>query len=44
MNEEETYGRIIPAIVEMIKDEKDLITALSTISCELYHAFEHWTG
>ena len=45
MNEkekEETYGRIIPAIVEMIKDEKDLITALSTISCELYHAFEHW--
>tara|TARA_B100001115_G_scaffold184908_1_gene189788 strand:- start:3390 stop:3923 length:534 start_codon:yes stop_codon:yes gene_type:complete len=45
MNEkekEETYGRIIPPIVEMIKDEKDLITAMSTISCELYHAFEHW--
>ena len=45
MNEkekEETYGRIIPPIVEMIKDEKDFITAMSTISCELYHAFEHW--
>ena len=26
----------------MIDGEDDLMTVLSTISCELYHAFEHW--
>ncbi len=36
------YGKVIPELVEMIKDEKDLVTVLSTISCELYHAFDHW--
>ena len=36
------YGKVIPELVEMIKDEMDLVTVLSTISCELYHAFDHW--
>ena len=36
------YGKVIPELVIMIKDEMDLVTVLSTISCELYHAFDHW--
>ena len=39
---EEKYKKIIPEIFEMIKDEKDIIALLSTVSCELFHAFEHW--
>ena len=39
---EETYQKITSVIREMIKDERDLISVLSTVSCELFHAFDHW--
>ncbi len=42
MEKEARYGKVIPELVEMIKDEMDLVTVLSTISCELYRAFDHW--
>ena len=36
------YEKTLPSIGTMIDGEEDLTTVLSTISCELYHAFEHW--
>ena len=42
MEKEARYGKILPSIEAMIDGEDDLTTVLSTISCELYHAFEHW--
>ena len=37
------YEKTLPSIETMIKGEEDLMTVLSTISCELYHAFDHWS-
>jgi len=36
------YEKTLLSIEKMIDGEKDLMTVLSTISCELYHAFDHW--
>jgi GAF domain-containing protein len=36
------YEKTLLSIEAMIDGEEDLTTVLSTISCELYHAFEHW--
>jgi len=36
------YEKTLPSIETMIKGEEDLMTVLSTVSCELYHAFSHW--
>ena len=43
---EDRYEKVLQSIRAMIDGEDDLITVLSTISCELYHAFEHlnWVG
>lgn len=45
MNKEEKkkrYEEVLSSIKNMIEGEDDLMAVLSTISCELYHAFEHW--
>ena len=42
LEKEARYEKTLPSIEAMIKGEEDLVTVLSTISCELYHAFEHW--
>ncbi len=36
------YEKTLSSIEEMIDGEKDLTAVLSTVSCELYHAFDHW--
>ena len=36
------YEKTLLSIEKMIDGEEDLMTVLSTISCELYHAFDHW--
>ena len=36
------YEEVLSSIKNMIEGEDDLMAVLSTISCELYHAFEHW--
>ena len=43
---EETYKKALQAIEAVIEGETDLISVMSTISCELYHAFEYfnWVG
>jgi GAF domain-containing protein len=42
LEKEARYEKTLPSIGTMIDGEDDLTTVLSTISCELYHAFEHW--
>ena len=43
---ENVYVEALQNIESLIEGEMDLIAAMSTISCELYHAFEHfnWVG
>ncbi len=43
---ENIYIEVLRNIESLIEGEKDLIAVMSTISCELYHAFEHfnWVG
>lgn len=43
---EKTYLEVIRNIDSLIEGETDLIAVMSTISCELYHAFEYfnWVG
>ena len=36
------YEKTLLSIEKMIDGEEDLTTVLSTVSCELYHAFDHW--
>ena len=36
------YEKVIGTIESMIEGEEDLLATLSTVSCELYHAFDHW--
>ena len=36
------YEKTLSSIEEMIDGEEDLTAVLSTVSCELYHAFDHW--
>lgn len=43
---EDTYKKALQAIESVIEGETDLISAMSTIACELYHAFDYfnWVG
>jgi GAF domain-containing protein len=43
---EDIYVEVLRHIETLIEGETDLIAVMSTISCELYHAFEHlnWVG
>ena len=43
---EEKYKEVIRSIESLIEGETDLISVMSTISCELYNAFEgfSWVG
>jgi GAF domain-containing protein len=43
---EDIYVEALQNIESLIKDETDLIAVMSTISCELYHAFKYfsWVG
>lgn len=43
---EAVYEKIYKTIVALVDGEDDQIARMSTISCELYHAFEnfHWVG
>lgn len=40
------YGRILPRIAALIAGERDLVSVMSTVCCEIYHAFEslNWVG
>lgn len=43
---ENTYAEVLKNIESLIEGEMDLVAVMSTISCELYHAFEDfsWVG
>ena len=43
---ENTYAEVLKNIESLIEGEMDLVAVMSTISCELYHAFEYfnWVG
>lgn len=43
---ENTYVEVLQNIESLIEGEMDLVAVMSTISCELYHAFEYfnWVG
>ena len=43
---ENKYIEVLKNIESLIEGEMDLIAVMSTISCELYHAFDHfnWVG
>ena len=42
----ETYTRVRASIDALLEDETDWVSAMSTVVCELHHAFGyfHWTG
>jgi L-methionine (R)-S-oxide reductase len=42
----ETYARVRASIDALLEDETDWVSAMSTVVCELHHAFGyfHWTG
>lgn len=43
---EKKYKEILRSVASLIQDETDRISVMSTISCELYHSFDHfnWVG
>ena len=43
---EDKYKSVIKTIEALIENETDLISVMSTISCELFHTFDHfnWVG
>lgn len=43
---DETYARVRASIDALLEDEDDAVAAMSTVVCELHHAFGyfHWTG
>jgi len=43
---DDSYRKVYQTIQALVADETDTIAGMSTISCELYHAFEyfHWVG
>ena len=41
-SKEQTYQQTLQAIRSLIDGEDDLISVISTVSCELFHAFPHW--
>ena len=42
MDKEKIYNELIKCIDALIENETDIISKMSTISCELYHSFRHW--
>lgn len=40
---EKIYQDVVRTIESMVENETDLISVMSTISCELYHAFDYFT-
>jgi L-methionine (R)-S-oxide reductase len=42
MNKATAYTELLRTVEALIEGEDDLISVMSTISCELFHAFEHW--
>ena len=42
MDKSEIYQSILDGIEALIDGETDLISVMSTVSCELFHAFEYW--
>ena len=42
MDKHEHYRESLERIAAMIEGEDDVISVMSTISCELFHMFEHW--
>lgn len=42
----EAYERVALSITSLLEDEDDWVAAMSTVVCELHHAFGyfHWTG
>ena len=46
MNKEATYKQLLENITSLIEGEDDIITVMSTISCEVFHSFEYlnWVG
>ena len=43
---EDTYKEVLQRIESVVEGETDLISVMSTVSCELYHAFDYlnWVG
>ncbi len=39
---EDKYKDVLLSVEALIEGETDLISVMSTISCELYHAFDHF--
>jgi L-methionine (R)-S-oxide reductase len=46
MNKGQLYGELSQRIQALIEGETDLITAMSTVACELHHSLDYfdWTG
>lgn len=46
MTKEQKYQEVLRNVESMIQGEDDRISVMSTIACELYHAFEYfnWVG
>ena len=46
IDKEEIYQELLEKIEALIVDETDIITVMSTISCEVYHTFDYynWVG
>jgi len=42
----DAYHRVLREVDSLIQGERDIISVMSTISCELYHAFDYfnWVG
>lgn len=42
----EAYERVRASLASLLEDETDTVAAMSTVVCELHHAFGyfHWTG
>lgn len=38
-----TYQHVIRAIEALVEGEPDPIAVMSTVACELYHAFDYFT-
>jgi len=46
MNKQKIYQEVLERIESLITGENDLISVMSTISCEIYHSFDYfnWVG
>ena len=45
-NKEQKYIELIKGLKSLLEGEDDLISKMSTVSCEVFHAFDHlnWVG